>query len=206
MKHYKNDSNSAVIILHEIYGINEHIKDTCEKYYELGFDVFCPNLFNEDIVYNYEDGQKAYEIFYNSIGFKEPALKLKNILIDLRKNYKFIYLVGYNEGATIAWLNSENYCDGCVCYYGLGIKEYLDVLPKKPTLLIVPKEKKSGDVVNYIKELEKYQNVNISLFHGKHGFADNYSVNYDDKIASLAWEKSLDFIKKVTENNYYKKK
>lgn len=206
MIHYKNDSNSAVIILHEIYGINSHIEDTCKKYYEFGFDVFCPKLFDENIVYDYKKEQEAYEFFYNTIGFDNSVLKVKNILIDLRKKYKFIYLVGYSVGATIAWLNSENYCDGCICYYGTKIRDYIDIEPKQPMLLLYLDDEKIPDMKNYIEKIDKYQNVDINLFQGKRGFADRYSCNYDHKNALMAWEKTLKFIKLNTENGYYKKK
>ncbi|SET52294.1 Dienelactone hydrolase family protein [Enterococcus malodoratus] len=37
-------SENAVIILHEIYGLNQFILDVCNQYSEKGYDVFCPDL------------------------------------------------------------------------------------------------------------------------------------------------------------------
>ncbi|MGV8905417.1 MAG: dienelactone hydrolase family protein [Acetobacterium sp.] len=39
----KSGSDSAIIILHEIYGINPHIASVCNTYFSKGYDVYCPN-------------------------------------------------------------------------------------------------------------------------------------------------------------------
>jgi len=35
-----SNNKKAVIILHEIYGINRFIKDVCSEYHILGFDLY----------------------------------------------------------------------------------------------------------------------------------------------------------------------
>ncbi|MEL7568217.1 MAG: dienelactone hydrolase family protein [Dehalobacterium sp.] len=35
---------SAVIVLHEIYGINPHIRYVCQQYEAVGYDIICPNF------------------------------------------------------------------------------------------------------------------------------------------------------------------
>lgn len=35
----------AVILLHEIYGMNGFIQEQCQKFREAGFDVFCPKMY-----------------------------------------------------------------------------------------------------------------------------------------------------------------
>jgi len=35
---------SAIIVLHEIYGINPHIKWVCEHYLAAGYDGICPDF------------------------------------------------------------------------------------------------------------------------------------------------------------------
>lgn len=44
---YIHKSNIAIVVLHEIYGVNNFIKDVCQKYYKGGYDVFCPELLGE---------------------------------------------------------------------------------------------------------------------------------------------------------------
>ncbi len=52
-----NNSDIAVIVVHEIYGINEHIKGVCERLAKSGYNVICPNLLKTDQPYSYAEGQ-----------------------------------------------------------------------------------------------------------------------------------------------------
>ncbi len=42
---FRKNSTAALLVLHEIYGVNRHILDLCAGYHALGFDVYCPNLY-----------------------------------------------------------------------------------------------------------------------------------------------------------------
>lgn len=46
-------STTAIIVVHEIYGVNHHIHNFCQSLRTHNFDIFCPNLFNKDMVFNY---------------------------------------------------------------------------------------------------------------------------------------------------------
>ena len=56
----KKANQRAVILLHEIYGINDHIRSKCDELSAEGYDVFCPSLLSEDRVYTYEQEEEAY--------------------------------------------------------------------------------------------------------------------------------------------------
>ncbi|WDL97269.1 dienelactone hydrolase family protein [Alicyclobacillus sp. ALC3] len=36
---YRNNSSTVVVVLHEIYGVNDHMKQVCERLSETGYDV-----------------------------------------------------------------------------------------------------------------------------------------------------------------------
>lgn len=66
MKVYSENSRSAIIVLHEIYGINSFIEDTCAEYRQKGFDVYCPYLLGR--TFSYYEKEMAYEFFYSNSG------------------------------------------------------------------------------------------------------------------------------------------
>lgn len=143
LKLIKNNEN-AVVVLHEIYGINEHIKDVCAEYHDRGFDVYCPPLFEHGIPFKYEQQDQAYKNFANTCGF--DATKINLLLGEIRGEYKKIIMIGFSVGATIAWLSAEsNLCDGIVCYYGSRIRDYTDIMPQCPVLVIMAQFEKSFD-------------------------------------------------------------
>jgi len=62
MKEYKNGNEAAIIILHEIYGINRFIEEVCIQYHNDGFDVFCPQLLGKEN-FTYEESSSAYLMY-----------------------------------------------------------------------------------------------------------------------------------------------
>ncbi|MBU3098934.1 dienelactone hydrolase family protein [Clostridium frigoriphilum] len=58
-----SNSNSVIIVLHEIYGINQHIKLVCEKFSMAGYDIICPNLINLNHPFNYDQQDEQLQVF-----------------------------------------------------------------------------------------------------------------------------------------------
>lgn len=50
---YKNHSDTLIIVLHEMYGINGHIAGVCKDLADLGLDVVCPDLLDGKSAYDY---------------------------------------------------------------------------------------------------------------------------------------------------------
>ncbi|MBP2644240.1 MAG: dienelactone hydrolase [Firmicutes bacterium] len=195
---HKNNSDTVVIVLHEIYGLNEHIRNVCKKLSKYKYDVIAPDLLNNRMHFSYEQEEFAYNYFMNKIGFESALKQIKQILTSLRSVYKKIYILGYSVGATLAWLCSQTgLCDLVIGYYGSRIRDYLNVKPECPTLLLFPSEEKSFDVEELIISLRIVNNVSVNKLYGNHGFADQFSKNYNRKSALLASKKILLFIKSI---------
>jgi dienelactone hydrolase len=191
-----NDSDRLIIVIHEIYGINQHITNFCERLSEQGFDVICPNLLKREQPFNYSEEEIAYQNFIENVGFTDAAHKIKNVLVSIKKEYKKIYIIGFSIGATIAWLCSEeDYLDGIVGYYGSRIRNYKEIVPSSPTILFFPQKERSFDVNELISNLDK-RNTEIHKFNGEHGFSDPYSPNFNAKSASDAFGEMLNFIRR----------
>jgi dienelactone hydrolase len=71
----KQKSRMAVIVGHEIYGINAHMTHFCESLAVYGFDVWCPNLLNLEKLFDYSEEQAAYHHFMTKIGVQAEARK-----------------------------------------------------------------------------------------------------------------------------------
>ncbi|MCI9975892.1 dienelactone hydrolase family protein [Clostridioides difficile] len=189
---YIHKSNIAIVVLHEIYGANNFIKDVCQKYYKDGYDVFCPELLGDRKVFSYSESQEAYGFFIDNVGF-DIYKQVEKLINDLKSEYKYVLVIGYSVGATIAWRCSEDsLCDGIVCCYGSRIRDYMEVTPKCPTLLVFAKHD-SFDVDSIFCQLSRKQNVQIEILDANHGFIDTYSKNYSDVQAQVfsTKEKSL---------------
>ncbi len=191
-----NKREKLIIVCHEIYGINQHIKDVCHKLSKVGFDVICPNLLNREQPFPYADEQKAYHHFTENVGFTYSANNIKDIVLKYRKHYRKIFIVGFSVGATIAWLcSNEDHIDGIVGYYGSRIRDYLDVVPSYPTLLFFPEEERSFHVNELLENLT-HSNIELYKMKGHHGFSDPFSPNYHANSATKAFNKMIEFIQR----------
>ncbi|MGM7719933.1 dienelactone hydrolase family protein [Metabacillus sp. Hm71] len=129
-------SSTLVIVLHEIYGLNQFMKETCRVVSELGADVVCPNLIDREVPFDYTEVDEAYQHFTENIGLISAKNKVNSIIMDLNAKYEKILILGYSIGATIAWLCSEDdKIDGIIGFYGSKIRNYTEISPKCPTLL-----------------------------------------------------------------------
>ena len=192
---YKIESDIAIIILHEIYGINPHIKDICNYYSALKYDVYCPNLYNNNVFYRYIEYEIAYGNFNENVGF-EVFEKINDLIDELKNQYRKILLIGFSIGATIAWRCSESgKCDGVIGYYGSRIRDYISVTPLCTTLLLFSSQD-SFDVCAVVNKINKKENVLAKVLDGNHGFSDRYGGNYNE-ISSL---KALEMTKEVIQH------
>lgn len=184
-----NNSNTIIFVLHEIYGINDQMELVCEQFSTKGYDVACPNLANITQSFAYNQTRTAYNHFIKEVGFVEAAQKIKTLLKKAKVEYKYVFLVGYSIGATVAWLCSEesNICDGTIGYYGSRIRDYADLLPKCPVLLFFPSKEKTLNNEELIFKLEK-ANIDISVLKGEHGFCNPFGGKYNEESCKLAKE------------------
>ena len=88
MLFYNNNSSTAVIVLHEIYGINSHIMAVCDKLAKYGFDVIAPNLLNQEEPYDYREEKAAYNNFKENIGFNQACSQIKALLNKVKESHK----------------------------------------------------------------------------------------------------------------------
>ncbi|MGN7177197.1 hypothetical protein BK139_14310 [Paenibacillus sp. FSL R5-0490] len=191
---YDRNSNSLIIVIHEIYGINQHIKSFCELLIKQNFEVICPNLLEREMPFDYSQGEAAYRHFMEHVGFDIAARKIKDLLLDVKDEYETIVIIGFSIGATVAWLCSEEDCvDGIVGYYGSRIRDYLELTPRSPAMLFFPQEEQSFNVDELVLALEK-KKIKAYKFTGKHGFSDPYSSKYDAKSEQEAFSKMLNFL------------
>jgi dienelactone hydrolase len=188
-----NNYKNAVIILHEIYGINRFIEDLCSKYHSQEFDVFCPDMLGRNS-FSYAEASEAYDYFIKKVGFDYYKV-IEQLVEQLKHEYDQVFLIGFSVGATIAWRCCENVnCDGIICCYGSRIRDYLWMQPCSQVLLLFA-EQDSFNVDGVISQLQEKPNVEIHKFKARHGFMDQFSENFDREQAQISQDYIYEFLK-----------
>lgn len=194
---YLNESKTAVVVLHEIYGINQHIKDICLELSKNDFDVFAPDMLQPEKVFDYTQEDLAYNNFFQYIGFEAAFNQVTLFLRSIRNRYSRILVVGFSVGATVAWLCSQepDLCNAVIGFYGSRIRDYLDLEAKCPVLLFVPTEEKSFSISDFIDVIKTKENVWVKQLDGLHGFTNPSSPNFNKQSSDQAYEYMLLFMK-----------
>lgn len=180
----------AVVILHEIYGLNDFIEELCISYQQKGYAVFAPNLLKRDITFAYEQETEAYTYFNQQVGFK-IVKQVERLINDLKEEYEQVIVIGFSVGATLAWLCCENSnCAAVVCFYGSRIRDYLHLQPVCPALVLFASED-LFEVDKVIELLSGKANLESKKITGRHGFMDSYGKNFSF-TANLEAQKSVE--------------
>ncbi|MFJ8260607.1 dienelactone hydrolase family protein [Rummeliibacillus sp. NPDC094406] len=192
----KQNQKKVVVLLHEIYGINDHMKYYANYFADFGYDVVCPNLIKLESPFSYEDEQQAYRHFTETIAFISAALESKQLIEELSSEYEEIHIIGFSVGATIAWLCSElKEVDRIVCFYGSRIRNYLEITPACSVLCIYGESEKSFDVTLLVNHLQM-KRIESHILTGAHGFADPYSKEFKKDTYNKAKEIVKSFLLK----------
>ena len=193
------NNKSAIIILHEIYGMNEFIQKQCQRFKETGYDVFCPDMLGKQ-PFPYEESVEAYDYFIKNVGF-EVYKEINALVYQIKEKYDNIFIIGYSIGATIAWRCCENsLCSGIIACYGSRIRDYTDLNPACPTLLLFSNED-SFDVRMLVRKLRGKRHLSIMELDAPHGFMDFYSKYFNIQQSKLAEESITGFLKECTKVN-----
>lgn len=179
----------ALILLHEIYGINDFIKDECHHFEEEGFCIICPQL-TERPFFSYVEEATAYESFMVHKGL-DRYNEILELITLLKETYDKVYVLGFSVGATIAWRCCESGdCDGVVAVYGSRIRDYLTLVPQCPTLLLFAGQD-SFPVAEIVKKLSTKEKTKVYAFDAGHGFMDLFSNKGNKEVKEEA-QKMID--------------
>lgn len=198
----------AILVIQEIFGVNQVMRDTCAWLAAQGYVACCPDIF-----WRIEPGieltdkteaewQRAFELF-GAFDADKGIDDLTATLAHLRGfhggNGK-VGSVGYCLGGRLAFLMATRSDSDCnVSYYGVGLDALVDEVPqiRKPLLMhmatkdqFVPPEAQEK-----IKAaVDGHPQIALHLYEGQdHAFAREGGQHYDPDAAKLANERTLAF-------------
>ena len=200
----------AILVIQEIFGVNQVMRDICDGLAAQGYVACCPDLFwriepGIDITDKTEaEWARAFELF-GAFDVEKGVEDLQAALEALRGHEATtgkVGSVGYCLGGKMAFLMATRSDADCnVSYYGVGLDELLgeagDIT--KPLLMhmasedqFVPKEAQEKIKAG----LADHPNVTLHVYEGNdHAFAREGGAHYDAEAASAANERSAAFFK-----------
>ena len=160
----------ALVLLHEIYGVNAFMRRQCARFTAAGWQVVCPDLLHRP-AFAYQQADEAYRFFMGTGGFARSA-EVNALVTRLHGQCGKVVVVGYSVGATLAWQCCENpQCSGIVACYGSRIRQYAGLTPTCPSLLLFA-ENDSFVLPPVLAQLQGKPGVRLATFGAAHGFLD----------------------------------
>lgn len=213
----KPGKHPTMVVIQEIFGVHEHIKDICRRLAKMGYYAIAPELFARQ-----GDVSQMTDIgaILSQVVSKVPD---RQVFADLDASIAFakasghadtkrLGTLGFCYGGRMVWLYNQHNprVKAGVAYYGLlsGLKS--DIKPqdpidvaaslKVPTLGLYAGSDSfiPDDVVDQMRaELQKSgSGSDIVVFPGlNHGFNADYRPTYDKAAADYAWKLAGDWLK-----------
>ena len=198
----------AIVLLQEIFGVNEHIRSVAEQYAADGYVVLVPDLFwregaHIELGYDGDGWKRAVELMQltdNEHAVADVAATVKALRARPEVDGK-IASIGYCFGGRLSFQSAAaGLVDTAIAYYGGGIQNKLELADqiKVPVLMHfggqdshIPPEA----VQKIAERFEDREEVEIHIYpHAEHGFNCSHRDSYNQRAAAQAHGNSLVFL------------
>lgn len=197
------NTHTAVILIHEWWGINQHIRDLAGRYADAGYSCIAPDLFRGRVT---RDPQEASALMHG-LAIDDGMDIIRRSLDTVRENYGFnqFVITGFCMGGTFALRAAceINELKAAAAFYG-DIPED-DVLKKLtvPTLFIAGRRDAwitPEKVDNLRRAATKYGlPVEAVSYDADHAFFnDTRPEVYNEGAAGDAWQRVLKHFARYT--------
>lgn len=190
----------GLVLIQEIFGVTDHIKDLCDGYAERGFDVIAPSLYDRSqpgfqATYSEQDIQTSIRLAgeFPIVDVLSDVQLCIDRLADQMGDGGPVNITGYCYGGSVVWLAACR-CDrlnAASSYYGRHAVSFLEETPKCPIILHFGEQDKSIPMEEVHKMEAAYPGLPIYIYNADHGFNSDRRVNYDEAAAILALERTL---------------
>src|SRR6266853_1792560 len=210
----------AILVVHEIFGVHEHIKDVCRRFAQLGYLAIAPDLFAR-----YGDASAVADVqalrrdIVSTVPDSEVLADLEataHWAADHGGDHKRIGITGFCWGGRIVWLYAAGHPElkAAVAWYGRLVGEPTALTPVHPIdvakNLSVPvlglyggaDESIAPDTVERMKQAlvsapaPGAQSRIVLYPDAPHAFFADYRPNYREQAARDAWNRCQDWFQK----------
>ena len=193
--------SGGLVLIQEIFGVTEHIREQCDLFAGEGYEVLGPSLYDREVPgfevsYSPEDVQKAIRIARGDHPF-DLSVQDTQACIDALKNKGPVFITGYCYGGSVAWAAACrcNGLDAASGYYGGKIGEMAEENPSCPTILHFGRHDHGipMEVVESVKRL--HPDVAVYVYDAGHGFNSDRRADYNEAAATLARPRTLELFR-----------
>lgn len=191
----------AVFVIHEWWGLNDHVKDIAERYANEGFIAIAPDLYRGTIATNPEEASKLM----HALAIEDGLNTIEAAMDKAREKYGFSHfgITGYCMGGTFAlWGACEiEGISAAAPFYGDIPDESILQTLKVPVVFVSGIHDKwiTPEKVAALEDAASKFGLDVDSlkYDADHAFFNNTRPEiYNEAAAKDAWAKVIDFFKK----------
>lgn len=186
----------GLVVAQEIFGVNEHIREACERFAAEGYETYAPALFDRletgvELGYGEADMQAGIALMKRA-DLTAAVLDVQACVAALRARGA-VGVVGFCWGGRVTWLAACRAVGvaAAVCYYGGGIHEHADLAPKCPVTMHFGRADAAipMDKVEIIRQAQP--GAAIHIYEAGHGFNCDKRASWNETAARAAMARTL---------------
>ena len=189
----------GLVVVQEIFGVNHHIQNVCDRFAADGYVALAPALFDRvepgiTLGYSADDIERGRSI-RGKVDIADMVKDVRAAVAALNAERLPVGVVGYCLGGTLAWLACTR-VDGvkaAVGYYGGGIAETASETPRCPVLLHFGETDQGIPPEHWARIRAAHPEVPIHTYPAGHGFACDERGSYHEASTRLARQRTLGF-------------
>lgn len=186
----------GLLVLQEIFGVNDHIRELVEDFAAQGYHAIAPALFDRverdiELGYGADDVARGREL--------RGAIATDDTVRDMAAAFEAVAgsgrigAVGYCWGGTLAWLCATRLDVDCaVGYYGSGTIDFIGEEPACPVTLMLGETDQSFPPENIAAIRKAHPEVTVFTYPAGHGFACDHRSAHHEAATRQARERTLD--------------
>jgi len=197
----EGERRGGLIVVQEIFGVTEHIREVADDYAGDGYEVLAPALFDREapgFESGYEGGDLQRAIALARAHSLDQSVRDIGACAEAMADRGPVFVVGYCYGGSVAWLAATR-LDAVAAasgYYGRLVPEHLDETPRAPVVLHFGRH----DAGIPMSEVQKVIDADppltrVCLYDAGHGFNSDRRKDYDAPSAELARERTLELFR-----------
>ncbi|WP_438024188.1 dienelactone hydrolase family protein [Sorangium sp. So ce233] len=191
----------GVVVIHEWWGLNEHIKHWTDRLAEDGYAAIAVDLYGGKVATTPDDAMTAMKAVDEAKGIETVRAAHRFLTTDARVSAQRTGSIGWCFGG--AWslklAMNEPELDAAVIYYGRLVTDPAKLKAIKAPVLGVFGNRDEGIPPQVVNEFDKALHEagvehEVLRYDADHAFANPSGERYDTKAAADAWEKVRRFL------------
>jgi carboxymethylenebutenolidase len=191
----------GVVVVQEIFGVNNHIRNICDRVAAAGYVAVAPALFDRK-VRNFETGYTPEDVaearkYLTDIDWDAMMRDVAAAVADVKAAGP-VGVIGFCMGGSVAFLSATR-LDGvsaAVGYYGGQIIRFVDEKEKCPIQLHFGEKDDHIPLTDVETIKKKHPQAEVYTYPAGHGFNCDERGSYHESSAQIAWGRTVAFFAK----------